>query len=230
MNGPLFEVSGVSKVYRLGEVEVTALKDVSLEVQAGEYVAVMGPSGSGKSTFLHLLGLLDRPTTGRVLIAGQDTGRLGERELARLRNRRLGFVFQAFNLLPRTSVLENVTLPLEYAGLPAWERASRGRALLARVGLGDRERHQPNQLSGGQQQRVAIARALASDPAAILADEPTGNLDSHSAAEILSVFDELHREGRTIVLITHDPKVAARVQRQIVFHDGSVLSDELRAA
>lgn len=230
MTAPLFEVDGLTKVYRVGEVQVTALRAVSLLVQAGEYVAVMGPSGSGKSTFLHLLGLLDRPTLGRYLIGGQDTRRLGEAQLARLRNRRLGFVFQAFNLLPRTSVLENVSLPLEYAGVPAKERVARARALLERVGLGDRERHQPNQLSGGQQQRVAIARALALDPAAILVDEPTGNLDSQAAAEILSVFDELHQEGRTIVLVTHDLQVASRADRRIVFHDGSLVSDERSAA
>lgn len=230
MSTSLFELLNVSKVYRMGDLEVVALRGVSLEIESGDYVALMGPSGSGKSTFLHLLGLLDRPTSGSYHLGGDDVGELGERELARIRNRRLGFVFQAFNLLPRTTVLDNVCLPLEYAPGAGRGQRGRARALLDRVGLRDREKHTPNRLSGGQQQRVAIARALVTDPAAILADEPTGNLDSSSAAEVMSLLDGLHREGRTIVLVTHDQEVASHADRLVRFRDGMVVEDRRKTA
>lgn len=230
MTEPLFDLKDVSKTFQMGELEVNALRDVNLQIGSGEYVALMGPSGSGKSTFLYLLGLLDRPSAGSYRLDGQDVSRLAERELARVRNRRLGFVFQAFNLLPRTTALENVCLPLEYSGASGRERRRRARGLLDRVGLRDREDHPPNRLSGGQQQRVAIARALVTDPAAILADEPTGNLDSVSAAEVMRLLDELHDEGRTIVLVTHDREVASHADRLVNFRDGMVVEDRRKSA
>ncbi|MCX7844160.1 MAG: ABC transporter ATP-binding protein [Candidatus Bipolaricaulota bacterium] len=223
MSAALVELQGVTKVYRLGEVEVPALRGVDLAVRPGDFLALMGPSGSGKSTLLHLLGLLDRPTAGRVLWEGADVTRLNGARLAELRGRRIGFVFQMFNLVPNLTALENVELPLVFLGVPWRERRQRARAILERLGLGDRLRHRPNQLSGGQQQRVALARALVTDPALLLADEPTGNLDSATGREILALLAELNRQGRTIVLATHDPEAAAVAQARLRLRDGRIV-------
>jgi putative ABC transport system ATP-binding protein len=220
---PVIRLSGITKVYEgEGDAEVHALSGISLDIHAGEYVALMGPSGSGKSTLMHILGCLDQPTEGRYLLGGDDVSQLGEDQLARIRNERIGFVFQAFNLLARTSAQKNVELPLAYRGLGLRARSVLARTALERVGLGDRLSHKPSELSGGQKQRVAIARALVQDPAVLLADEPTGNLDSKSTRDILKLFDELHREGRTIVLVTHEEEVGARAQRTIWLRDGLV--------
>jgi len=218
----LIELHDVTKVYRMGEVEVRALDHVSLRVAAGEFVAVMGPSGSGKSTLMNILGGLDRPSGGSYRLAGDEVSRLEKNALAAVRNRTLGFVFQSFNLLARTSALENVELPLLYAGVPTGERHRRAREALERVGLADRMHHAPNQLSGGQQQRVAIARAIVGAPRLILADEPTGNLDSHSTAEIMQLFVDLGRSGITLVLVTHESEVAAYAGRTVWMRDGRV--------
>ncbi len=223
---PVIELRGVEKVYTTGSVQVRALQGVSLRIDRGEYVAVMGPSGSGKSTLMHILGCLDVPTGGRFLLEGEDVGEMDEVDLARVRNRQIGFVFQQFNLLPSFSGWRNVELPLTYAGVSRDERRVRAMAALERVGLGDRVAHRPGELSGGQQQRVAVARALVTDPALILADEPTGNLDSVSTEDVLGLFDELHAFGRTVVLITHEAEVAQRARRVIRVRDGRVLSDE----
>jgi putative ABC transport system ATP-binding protein len=219
---PIIEMSDVRKTYATGALEVEALRGVSITIGEGEFVAVAGPSGSGKSTLMHILGCLDVPTSGSYRLAGGDVAALPESHLATIRNRRIGFVFQQFNLLPSMTALRNVELPLAYAGVPRHERRDRAGAALARVGLSDRVAHRPGELSGGQQQRVAVARALVTDPALILADEPTGNLDSASSADVLALFAELHAAGRTIVLITHEHDVAARAQRSVLMHDGVI--------
>jgi len=225
MAPPLISIQDVTKVFRMGDVEVRALRGVSLDIQAGEFVAVRGPSGSGKSTLMNIIGCLDRPTTGRYLLDGVDVAPMDRDALARIRNQRLGFVFQSFNLLPRTTALENVELPLLYAGMPRHERHARAAESLLRVGLGDRMDHTPNRLSGGQQQRVAIARALVSEPKLILADEPTGNLDSRTSVEVLALFQELKETGITLVLVTHEPDIANYVERVIVVRDGHIAAD-----
>ena len=222
MSGPIIALDRVSRVYDMGHVSVPALDDVSLEVNPGEFVAIVGPSGSGKSTMMHILGCLDRPTHGAYRLAGTSVAELDDDGLARLRSRSIGFIFQSYNLLPRTTALDNVAAPLLYQGIGRTERARRARAALERLGLGDRVGHEPTELSGGQQQRVAVARALVTEPALILADEPTGNLDSHSGAEVMAVLRELHATGRTIVLITHDHAVASSADRQVHLLDGRI--------
>jgi putative ABC transport system ATP-binding protein len=221
----IVDVDGVTKVYKLGDVEVHALRGVSLTVDAGEFVAVMGASGSGKSTLMNILGCLDKPTAGEFRLDGHPVSRLDSDGLARIRNRTLGFVFQSFNLLSRTTALENVELPLLYADVPAGERKRRAHDALARVGLGGRVDHHPNQMSGGQQQRVAIARALVTQPKLILADEPTGNLDSETSIEVMTLFQELWSTGITIVLVTHEPDIAGFAGRVISMKDGRVRID-----
>jgi putative ABC transport system ATP-binding protein len=223
---PVLDIRNVKKVYGQGETEVHALQGVTLTVARGDYIAIMGSSGSGKSTLMNIVGCLDTPTTGQYLLDGVDVSRLSDRQLALVRNRRIGFVFQAFNLIARTTALANVELPLAYAGVKAAERRRRARAALDMVGLADREDHEPNQLSGGQQQRVAVARALVTAPALLLADEPTGNLDTQSTNDMLAVFDRLSRSGRTIVLITHEPDVAQHAKRLIRLVDGRIVQDE----
>jgi putative ABC transport system ATP-binding protein len=226
-NGPVvLEALGVTKTYQLGDVRVDALAGVDLQVCQGEMLAIMGPSGSGKSTLMHMVGLLDRPTTGTVSIDGQDVSDMSPNQLAAVRNRRIGFVFQAFNLLARTTAQANVELPLVYAGASAGERSRRARESLESVGLGDRLGHMPNQLSGGQQQRVAIARALVTEPSIVLADEPTGNLDSRSGIEVMAFLQQLNRQGITIVLVTHDERVASHAERIVRLSDGLILSDD----
>jgi putative ABC transport system ATP-binding protein len=225
MSRPVLEVRDLKKIYGEGEATVHALRGVSLIVERGDYVAIMGSSGSGKSTLMNILGALDVPTSGTYLLDGVDVSKLADRQLALARNRLIGFIFQAFNLIPRTSAVANVELPLAYAGVKARERRRRALASLGVVGLVDRAKHEPNQLSGGQQQRVAVARALVTEPALLLADEPTGNLDSHSTADVLSVFDQLSNAGRTIVIITHEPEVAARAKRLIRLVDGRIVED-----
>jgi putative ABC transport system ATP-binding protein len=222
---PLISLEGVTKDYRMGDVVVRALRGVSLQLVEGEFLAVMGASGSGKSTLMNILGCLDRPTTGKYFLGGKEVSNLTRNELARLRNRTLGFVFQSFNLLPRTSALENAELPLIYGGASRHERRRRAEAALARVGLGDRADHHPNQLSGGQQQRVAIARALVSDPKIILADEPTGNLDSRTSIEVMALFQELGDQGITVILVTHEADIARYASRVLTMRDGLILSD-----
>jgi putative ABC transport system ATP-binding protein len=226
---PVVETVGIEKVYTMGDVKVHALRGVSLRIAPGEFVAVMGASGSGKSTFMNLIGCLDRPTSGSYLLNGEDVSRLSRDQLARVRGRQIGFVFQGFNLLPRTSAIENVELPMLYQGVAAKERHARAAEALARVGLGDRLDHAPAQLSGGQQQRVAIARALVNRPTLLLADEPTGNLDSQTSIEVMAIFQELNDAGLTILLVTHEPDIAEHARRTVVFKDGHVLDDRLVA-
>ncbi|MDT4990711.1 MAG: putative transport system ATP-binding protein [Actinoplanes sp.] len=227
---PVLDVRDLTKVYGSGEATVHALAGVTMTVDRGDYVAIMGSSGSGKSTLMNILGALDVPTAGSYHLDGVDVSKLADRQLALARNRLIGFIFQAFNLIPRTTALANVELPLAYAGMKARERRRRALAALDVVGLADRARHEPNQLSGGQQQRVAVARALVTEPALLLADEPTGNLDSHSTADLLEVFDELSASGRTIVLITHEPEVGARAKRLIRLVDGRIVEDIRQSA
>jgi putative ABC transport system ATP-binding protein len=228
MGDSLISVRDLTKTYMLGDVEVRALRGVSMDVAAGDFIALSGPSGSGKSTFMHLLGCLDRPTSGRYLLRGRDVAQLSNRQLARVRNQDIGFVFQGFNLLPRTSAIENVELPLLYApGISARERRARATAALESVGLGDRLEHRSNQMSGGQQQRVAIARALVNAPPLLLADEPTGNLDSRTSLEVVEIFQRLNAERRlTILLVTHERDIAQYATRIVTFRDGLVRSDD----
>lgn len=228
MTTPVIEIQDITKTYQMGKVAVEALRGVSLRVGPGEMLAIMGPSGSGKSTLMNILGCLDQPSTGKHVLNGEDVGHLSDNQLAEIRNHRIGFVFQTFNLLARTSALRNVMLPLIYAGVGRTERRQRARQALEIVGLADRVDHSPTELSGGQQQRVAIARALVNDPAIILADEPTGNLDSRSGAEIMAVLQELNREhGITVVLVTHDETIARHTKRIIRLHDGRITQDQI---
>jgi putative ABC transport system ATP-binding protein len=224
-SGPVIELDEITKIYQLGETQVHALQGASIKVCPGEMLAIMGPSGSGKSTLMNILGCLDQPTSGTYRLAGEDVSRLSDNRLAEIRGRRIGFVFQSFNLLPRTEAIQNVELPLLYAGVR--DRRGRARAALDAVGLADRIHHRPNELSGGQQQRVAIARALVNDPAIILADEPTGNLDSHAGAEIMGIFQALNVEkGITIILVTHEPDIAEHTRRIVHIYDGKIVKDE----
>jgi putative ABC transport system ATP-binding protein len=221
----VISLEGITKTYLMGDIRVDALRGVSLEVDRGEFMAVMGQSGSGKSTMMNILGCLDVPTTGRYRLDGVDVRELEESTLSKVRNRKIGFVFQSFNLIPRTSALANVELPLAYAGVGKRERRARSVAALEAVGLGSRLRHLPSEMSGGQQQRVAVARAIASNPSLILADEPTGNLDTEATEEVMAIFERLNAEGRTVVLITHEPEVARRCRRVVELRDGSVIAD-----
>jgi putative ABC transport system ATP-binding protein len=224
---PLIQLRDIWKIYN-GGVEVQALRGVSLSVEKGEYVAIMGPSGSGKSTLMHILGCLDSPTRGSYLLASEEVACLAPARLAAVRNRFIGFVFQAFNLLPRANLLRNVELPLLYAGLGRTQRREKAMEMLARLGLAERAKHLPSQLSGGQRQRAAIARALVTEPAVLLADEPTGNLDQATGAEIMALFDQLNAQGQTVILVTHDPQVAAHAHRLVRLVDGQIAEDQRR--
>jgi putative ABC transport system ATP-binding protein len=226
----LIDLKDVRKVYDMGAEKVHALSGVDLTIERGEYVAIMGPSGSGKSTLMNLLGCLDTPSGGSYVLNGTAVEKLTDQELAAIRNKEIGFVFQTFNLLARTDALQNVELPLVYAGIPRRERREMAARALERVGLADRAHHQPNELSGGQRQRVAVARALVNEPSILLADEPTGNLDSTTSEEIMGLFGELHAQGNTVILVTHEPDIAARAHRKILLRDGKVVSDERSVA
>ncbi len=227
MSDAIIRVSGLQRSYVMGSETVHALRGVDLQIRRNEYVAIMGPSGSGKSTLMNLMGCLDTPSAGEYWLNGQEVSRMSDDALARVRNKEIGFVFQTFNLLPRATALQNVELPLVYAGVPSAERRRKAAAALERVGLGARMDHKPNELSGGQRQRVAIARGLVNDPALLLADEPTGNLDSTTTEEILGVFQRLHEQGQTIVIVTHEPDVAQHAERTVVIRDGKVSSDKM---
>lgn len=222
----MISIRNIRKVYMTGDVETVALEDVSFQINKGEFVAIMGPSGSGKSTLMHIIGALDKPTSGQYILDGKDVSNLSDDDLANVRNQKIGFIFQAFNLLPRTSSLKNVMLPMRYAGIDRLEREKRAKAMLIQVGLGHRLHHTSNQLSGGQQQRVAIARGLVMNPAILLADEPTGNIASNQAEEVMSIFQKINNEGHTIVMITHEPDIAQHAKRIIHVKDGKVIGDE----
>ncbi|MFK7948004.1 MAG: ABC transporter ATP-binding protein [Saprospiraceae bacterium] len=224
---PVIDIKNLRKTYYMGTQTVHALKDVSLQINRNEYVALMGPSGSGKSTLMNLLGCLDTPTDGSYVLNEQDVSVLSDAELAQIRNKEIGFVFQTFNLLPRLSSLENVALPLVYAGISKSERLAKAQAVLEAVGLGDRMDHKPNELSGGQRQRVAVARALVNDPAIILADEPTGNLDTKTSVEIMALFEKIHNSGNTVIIVTHEPDIAEHTHRVVRLRDGLVESDKM---
>jgi putative ABC transport system ATP-binding protein len=225
-SGTLISIRDLRKIYQVGHLEVPAIQGIDLEVQVGEYLAIMGPSGSGKSTLMNLIGCLDTPTSGGYQLRGVEVSSLADDELAAIRNREIGFVFQTFNLLPRATAAQNVELPLIYASVPAWERRRRVAEALGAVGLTDRAHHKPNELSGGQRQRVAIARALVNNPSLILADEPTGNLDSVTSEDIMAVLDGLDRAGHTIIVVTHEPEIAAHTRRIVCLHDGRIASDQ----
>jgi putative ABC transport system ATP-binding protein len=222
---PVIEVKNLSKIYKTDVLETTALSDISFEIKKGEFVAIMGPSGSGKSTLMHILGALDKPTSGSYILDGENVEKLDDDQLADIRNRKIGFIFQSYNLLPRTTTVKNVMLPMAYAGVPLEEREKRAVEYLKMVGLGDRLKHTTNQLSGGQQQRVAIARALSMHPSILLADEPTGNIASSQAEEIMAIFQKINDEGNTVVMITHEPDIAEHAKRIIVIRDGKIVSD-----
>jgi len=225
MGKPIIQVEHLSKVYKTDDLETVVLSDISLTIDKGEFVAIMGPSGSGKSTLMHILGALDLPSGGTYILDGENVGNLTDDQLAEIRNRKIGFVFQAYNLLPRTSAVDNVMVPMEYAGIPDKDQPGKAKKLLEMVGLSDRMQHTPNKLSGGQQQRVAIARSLVMDPAILLADEPTGNIATSQAEEIMAIFQKLNDEGHTIIMITHEPDIAEYAQRIIHLRDGKIVED-----
>src|SRR3990167_1050874 len=227
---PIIDISNISRIYQMGSETIHALRSISIKIERGEYVAFMGPSGSGKSTLMNILGCLDSPSSGKYILNNKDVSNLSDNELAEIRNKEIGFVFQTFNLLPRASALENVMLPLVYAGFKRTVRHEIAQKKLADVGLADRVTHKPNEISGGQRQRVAIARALVNKPSILLADEPTGNLDSKTSAEILTVFDRLWQDGNTIILVTHEPDIATHAARVVVLRDGEIASDTTRSS